>query len=86
MRYGYLLLVIGIAVVGFTALSFHAFKSRDRGKKLRVWDILFVWPLIVDSRRDERGEFKLRKAEVFGICVVIVLMILGFLLTPHRGR
>ena len=86
MRYVYLLLVIAIAVVGFTALYFYASRSRERGKKLSIWDVLFVWPLIVDSRRDERGEFKLRKVEVIGIWVVIVLMILGFLLTPHRGR
>ncbi len=86
MKYAYLFLVLLIAVGWFAALYFYASKTRPRRDGLRVRDFLFVWPLIIDSRRDENGEFKLRKTEIVGILVMVALMIAGFFFTPHRGH
>jgi hypothetical protein len=86
MKYVYVCLVLLIAAGWFTALYFCASKRRPRSNGLRVRDILFVWPLIIDSRRDENGDFKLKTTEIVGILVMIALMTAGFFLTPHRAR
>jgi hypothetical protein len=86
VRYVYLIVLLVVAAGWALGLYWYASGKQERWKGLRVRDVLLVWPMIIDARRDETGDFRLRKAEVIGICVVIVLMIVGFVFTPHRGR
>ena len=88
MRYAYALTLLVFSVMFVWGLYSYALTRRDRWKTLRVRDLLFVWPLIIDTRRDEKGDFKLRRSEVIGIWVVVALMVAGvvFSAIQHQGR
>ena len=86
MRYAYVVTLLVFSIVFLWGLYSYASTRRDRWEKLRVRDFLFVWPLIIDRRLDENGDFKLRRGEIIGIWVVVALIVAGVLFSAVRHQ
>jgi hypothetical protein len=74
-----------LVLLCFVGLVMYARKPMPQRRSIRWFDILLLWPLLIDSRRDSKtGAFKLRRMEIVGIVVVLLLILYGIITDPGR--